>query len=237
MMGVALASRPLLVATLATLAIPAAARADLPGKKPSPALSYGFAAFELGAAASLAIQLRPGDLGTPSKIALNVAPFALAAGFGYLADRSDWSHRPAFAAHGALFAGGALYLAGALAAGDHDDPLRHGPLAYGLGAAGIVGGAWLGAALIDDDGDVFGWVAGSWTGFLTGVLGGLLVGVPQLIQSDTNGFLRVWGTSVVMGTLGGVVLGAVIASTDDDTPRVAGASLLAPVGISLSGRF
>lgn len=237
------AARRTLTAAAVTLALVAArpARADTPGDRDAwPALAWGLTTAELGTAgvAYLAFATRV-PVGEGAGLAINFTPIVLGAGAATVAGLAELSPRPAFAVHGAGWAGLDLFLLGGLVDGRHErDGFRAGRTAWLLGALGAGAGGVLGASQIDGDDARATWMAAPVGGFAAGGL--VLGGVLALAARDSDKAPGRFALGATIGLSAGLAAATVVAFTTDDAsaaPRLAGRPLRAPIMLRLGGSF
>lgn len=239
-------SRPRLLPAVTAVAVCAATVAPVAADT-EPRLDRGLAWGGLTLEASMAgvFAINFGTRLVPNHgpgLLFNFTPMVLAPGVGWL--MRDVDADPAYALHGAAWAGFDLFLLGALIDGRHDrDRMRVGKTAWTLGALGALAGGVLGATRLDDTDESIRWMVAPPAGFVAGGigLGTLLVFIGGL---DGDKALSQWTTGAAVGLAAGLGFGTYYAlRANDDSPatRVTATPALDPHGrrflLSFGGRF
>lgn len=182
--------------------------------------TYGVAAAEVTGAAVVAIHLTTASSpGSGGGLVLNFAPMVVGIGAGIAAERADLDPRIPLGFHGALMGGLSMLAIGAAIDGrdDADDGVALGPAALTLAPLGMVGGALLGATIVDDLPETGGFLAAPFGGALAG---GVTFAIVHFFDDEgprsTGRLVGFVGGGMLLGTAGSLLF-----SIPDRTPRPA----------------
>lgn len=172
-------------------------------------LAYGVAAAEVTSAAVVAIHLTTASSpGHGGGLALNFAPVVVGIGAGIGAEIAELDPRIPLGFHGAVMGGLSMLAIGAAIDGrdDAEDGLAIGPAALTLAPLGMVGGAILGATIVDDLPESGGFVAAPLAGAL---VGGITFAVVHFFDDNgprsTGRLVGFVGAGMLLGTAGSLL--------------------------------